>query len=345
MASRRWKDIAERLYAYAKPSVGLRATDDDIRFAYRLLLDREPDETGWQAFRAILKARQMTPRDIAAAILGSDEFLRIAGEQVQYAQIKLPGRLMCIPTDDRDIGQAILNHHRYEPGVERALRALLKSGHCFLDVGANLGYFTLLAAALVGDTGSVHAVEPLDKNLQCLYASVEINGFRQVRVHPYAATASDHILAFTTDPGTSNAHQSANNHSNGVHLRAAGIQLDVLFANLQRVDVVKLDVEGMEPSAWQGMLQLLAHHQPSVIIEFHPQALRDNGKVQPAAFLDSLFAYGTVNILYDNGPSKPCRNPKAILEAIDGNASAMTHLNLLLEPQLRRYAECAKVDV
>lgn len=162
--NRAWSRIAERLRQYVSRSSGLTATTDDIRFAYRLLLGREPDDSGLKAFRGMLMTRSLTPPDIASAILGSDEFLGISQEKLPFVQIELPGRLMCLPNDDRDIAHEIKKNLRYEPGVEKGIHTILRAGSCFIDIGANLGYFSLLAASIVGEKGTILAVEPLDRN-------------------------------------------------------------------------------------------------------------------------------------------------------------------------------------
>ncbi len=335
MGIRRWKDIAESLRSLTGKSSALRATSEDIRFAYRLLLGREPDEAGWKAFLPLLKSRRLAPQEIASAILGSDEFLHSSGEHQKYIEVTLRGRTMFVPSDDRDIGRAIVDHQRYEPSVEIVLRKILHPGACFIDVGANVGYFALLAASLVGPTGKVYAVEPMDKNLQCLYAAALRNGFTQLCIYPYAAAASAQILSFTTDAGTSNAHASALTGAGEFDaVRVPAIALDDLLSDVSQVDLIKLDVEGMEPQAWRGMEQLLSRCRPRIVIEFHPNALRQAGTVNPEAFLDTLFAYGAVSVLRDDRSPMLCSMPGQILvqfESADTNGS-ITHLNLLLEP-------------
>lgn len=330
--NRAWSRIAERLRQYVSRSSGLTATTDDIRFAYRLLLGREPDDSGLKAFRGMLMTRSLTPPDIASAILGSDEFLGISQEKLPFVQIELPGRLMCLPNDDRDIAHEIKKNLRYEPGVEKGIHTILRAGSCFIDIGANLGYFSLLAASIVGEKGTILAVEPLDRNLQCLYASVIANSFSQICIYPYAAADKRCIVSLTTDPGTSNAQimDSAASSCNSIPQRASGIALDQLFLNLSSVDLVKIDVEGMEPKVWFGMTKLLSRCRPAVIIEFHPEALRRVG-ADPMSFLKQLQAYGAMSILHDDAAAEICYSCDCVWAQFKMSPNR-THVNLCLQP-------------
>ncbi len=117
----------------------------------------------------------MTP--IAKSLIASEEFKRVVGGNQEPAEIKLDGYSLFVRSSDRDIGSAIAKGVSYEPHVSALLRRELARGDTFLDVGANIGYFTMMAANLVGPSGKVVAVEPMDKNLQLLYLGIEKNGF------------------------------------------------------------------------------------------------------------------------------------------------------------------------
>src|SRR5690606_15185214 len=90
----------------------------------------------------------------------------------------------------------------YEPHVTAEVRRLLQPGMTFVDVGANIGYFALLAASLVGAQGKVIAFEPNLENCELLRRSIAANGFDDfVHVHPYAV--AEKAQFFTLDVGTS----------------------------------------------------------------------------------------------------------------------------------------------
>jgi len=78
---------------------------------------------------------------------------------------------MVAATSDHDVGRSLIHAQRYEPHVTAVVRKLVRPGHTFLDLGANIGYFTLLAASLVGESGKVISVEPNLENLRLTWAA------------------------------------------------------------------------------------------------------------------------------------------------------------------------------
>lgn len=181
---------------------GLKATVEDVRHAYRLLLGREPDEEGAQTFHRMIAERAPSPPDLARHFLGSQEF--VALESIALAEVELGDFIMVVRSDDEAVGQAIRDTRQWEPHVTSELRSRLHEGAAFLDVGANIGYFTALAARLVGPSGRVVAIEPMDKNLQLIYATVERNGFSHVRMEPFAASDGAGIVCMGTHGSSSN---------------------------------------------------------------------------------------------------------------------------------------------
>ena len=77
-----------------------------------------------------------------------------------------------------------------EPSVQRTLRAIIRPGDVFLDIGANVGFFTILGARLVGDSGSVVAFEPEPRNVAALRDNVALNDFANVTVVAAAVSSS-----------------------------------------------------------------------------------------------------------------------------------------------------------
>ncbi len=154
-----------------------------------------------------------------------------------------------------------------EPGVQEALRRLVAPGSVVWDVGANLGFFSLLAARL---GASVEAFEPLPGAAAALRSNVALNGMDgAVRVHERAAgAAAGRAPLLVVDEG-SWSHLAVR----GPHLRAVGtVEVEVAALDelaLPAPAVVKLDVEGSELAVLQGMRATLAAARPAVICELH----------------------------------------------------------------------------
>lgn len=182
----------------------------------------------------------------------------------------------------------------YENFFTQLLEALLEPGMTFLDVGANIGVYTALAARLVGPAGKVIAIEPFPDNVALMRETLALNGFENVTIA--ALAASDRA-------GEASLYLSGDNH--GDHRlcdhsrtrRAVTVQtqtLDVLAQEngVARADVIKIDTQGSEAAVFAGMCNLMsAKPAPIILTEFWPWGLRQTGK-DPRAFLEEIIAAG-----------------------------------------------------
>lgn len=168
----------------------------------------------------------------------------------------------------------------YELDTARTIKRLLRPGDTFVDGGANIGYFTLIAAKAVGRTGRVHAFEPQPDNRRRLEEHVAMNGLSDV--------ITIHDVALSDQPGEVTLHTFENPAANhGQSTFFAGTQAtrkvtvrtvrldDYLPAVVPRV--IKLDIEGAEPLAIAGMRETLRAHRPAVIVELNATTLARAG--------------------------------------------------------------------
>lgn len=323
--------------------VGFHATTQDILYAYRLLLGREPEPEGVDYFESLITRTPMSPDRLARFFLDSSEFLAKYGHvsKDEIIEVPLDGYSMFVRTSDRDVGAIIDRDRVYESHVTSALDQCLTPGMTFVDVGANIGYFAAFAACRVGSSGRVIALEPLDKNLQLIYATIWKNHFDWVEVFPYAAGASTHFVSMSTGPRTSNAEiVRSDATSDRPDVFAPVRKLDDLLANLDRADIVKFDIEGYEPYAWRGFQRGLQRLSPLIFTEFHPYCLERNTDVEPAAYLRMLFEYGReVEVLHDDGNRICCASPEAVMAEwraanAKRGAGGTWHLDLRVLPRV-----------
>jgi FkbM family methyltransferase len=164
----------------------------------------------------------------------------------------------------------------YEPGVQEQLRKLLGAGCTFWDVGAHVGFFTLLASRLVGEGGHVRAFEPVEENRVRLQTALDLNGARNVTVHgcALAADAGERMLY---------AHEASNmwtlvpERGEDQRVRIECRTLDELTSALGPPDLIKIDVEGAEVDALRGGRELLMRRRPTLIVEFTDDAAQAAG--------------------------------------------------------------------
>jgi FkbM family methyltransferase len=159
--------------------------------------------------------------------------------------------------------------------------SLLQPGMTFLDVGANVGYYSLLAAPLVGASGGIHAFEPVSTMHEMLRSNFERNQIRQ-------AVANRLIVSDSSGPKTINLSPEDNCGSSSVGIVLRGdhrtetvesITLDDYLRQrgLARVDVIKMDVEGHETAVLRGASALLREKRPVWLIEVRENLLRQSG--------------------------------------------------------------------
>jgi FkbM family methyltransferase len=153
----------------------------------------------------------------------------------------------------------------------RALDQLLQLGDVFIDVGANIGLYTLKAARLVGATGKVLALEPGREAFAQLQANLALNAFPWVTTLREAASDHDgaavlHHVPLGDDPQAFSliAHPLAVEGETVAVRRLDAIAMD---AGLERIDLIKIDVEGAEPQVLDGMAQMLTTTRPAVLFE------------------------------------------------------------------------------
>ena len=179
----------------------------------------------------------------------------------------------------------ILGHH--EPEVQELLTEVLRPGSVYYDAGANVGFFAVIAARLVGPSGKVVCFEPLPDNARQIEYNATLNGFSNITVCRDALGGSDRTEIFQTSAeptwGMLSAVGKPPDQASG-QISVSVRTLDSLRASsdFPPPDVIKIDIEGAEAEALMGASITLREHRPILVIELH----RTNAAV--IAVLDQL---------------------------------------------------------
>ena len=154
----------------------------------------------------------------------------------------------------------------YERHMQRLFREHIRPGATVFDVGANAGFFTLLASKLAGDSGRVYAFEPLPRNLEFLERHIELNELANVHVESLAIAATSGEAHFRIAQ-----HASMGGLSEEGDLRVVTASLDDLIATgrATRPDFIKMDIEGAESDALRGAKELLAGGPLTIALSTH----------------------------------------------------------------------------
>ena len=195
--------------------------------------------------------------------------------------LKAPLSIFIHGEQDQHVSRSLRDSGVWEPYESSLVLALLQPGQVFVDVGANIGYFSLLAASRVGEGGAVFAFEPDAVNFALLTRSIELNGPQGIVEATQAGlAASDGEAQLYLSEDNLGDHQI---FASGEGRRSRPIELlsgaGFLTDRLSRLDLLKIDTQGSEFGVIQGLMPLLTSlaKVPRIIIELTPLSLRQCG--------------------------------------------------------------------
>jgi FkbM family methyltransferase len=153
----------------------------------------------------------------------------------------------------------------YEPAVVEALESAVRPGMTCVDAGAHIGYMTLIMVRAAGPTGCVVAFEPSETNCGRLRENLALNSVENAIVVQAFVSAGEGLAHLADGPSSFEHHLDV---AGGELETAPSVALDGYFAD-RKVDFVKLDVEGADELAVEGMRRILAEDRPTVLLEDH----------------------------------------------------------------------------
>lgn len=181
----------------------------------------------------------------------------------------------------------------YGPLLTSVIGRELKEGDVAIDIGANIGTYTLVCAGRVGALGKVYAFEPDPQNFHLLQRNIELNRYRNVVPVQKAVTQeTGEALLYLSDSDTGD-HRVYDSHEDREFIRIDGIRLDDYFQGYAgKVDFIKLDIQGSEAEALQGARTLIEKNlNLKIVTEYWPKGLEACG-TKPEDFLRLLSDWG-----------------------------------------------------
>jgi FkbM family methyltransferase len=325
------------------------ATIEDLYHCYRLILGRKPDDHGWNALSSMVD--QLTVDDLVLIFMTLPEFKNrevfrkmLGKDEAQPVVAQVDTLKLYVSPNDMAVGHAIHTQGSYEAHVAAAIKETLEPGMVFVDVGANIGYFSLLAAQLVGARGKVLAFEPNQRNCTLLHMSVALNNLANVEIYPYAVAERDASVVFDTLTGSNGIvgttlevdESQLDTLAHKTLVRS--VRLDGILANLRRLDVIKMDIEGAEYRALVGAQQLVEKHRPIIFAEYSPGWLPSISQVSGRDLLLLFIEMGyTLSIIEFSGGLVDCgQDPDRVLDYFQKNA--LDHIDLVAHPLSDRTA-------
>ncbi|MBV9842404.1 MAG: FkbM family methyltransferase [Sphingomonadaceae bacterium] len=197
---------------------------------------------------------------------------------------------MYVDTTDVGIAPHLMLDGYWEMWVTEILASLTRPGMVVADVGANVGYFTLLMADICGPSGRVFAFEPNPRIAELLQRTVTLNGFWPwVSIHTDPLSdvdgASVDLIVPVNDPKNAHIVSSPEGQGQGIPVVTQRFDSKEVF---RTVEMAKIDVEGAEEAVWRGMTAMLnGSALKTVVIEFAAARYID-----PEGFLSELTSHG-----------------------------------------------------
>jgi len=190
-------------------------------------------------------------------------------------------RLRLLPGNETS--RAIFVTGRYEPNEFCVLDRVLQPGMTFVDAGANMGLYSLFAAGRVMPHGRVLALEPSRREFEILVGNVEANQLQNVRTLPVALSDRRGTAELLVAPLANAGHNTLGSFGYGTALErreAVPVErLDDIIRDegIERVDMIKMDVEGAEMLALRGAAEVLRQFHPMLLLEVSDRTLRHQG--------------------------------------------------------------------
>ncbi|MEQ1742445.1 MAG: FkbM family methyltransferase [Candidatus Nitrotoga sp.] len=272
--------------------------------------------------RWLLMARGMHPSQMWGRVFNLD----------QKELVSLDGFDLYVMPNDY-IGSQVIRNKSYEPHVTSLIKNTLGKEDVFLDIGANIGYFTMLASSIVKKGGGkVIAFEPNPQNLQLIYSSMQKNCAENIDIYPYAVSNTASILRFTnvgSNGGVVTKHSKDQKH----FFLVQSVVLDVILKDEAKISLIKIDIEAHEPFALKGMDELIKKHQPKIITEFHPWAMRLNNLGDPSVYLDQILDLGyRLSIIKPTGELMDASCSHDVILHWESLGVETIHLDLFAQP-------------
>jgi FkbM family methyltransferase len=179
----------------------------------------------------------------------------------------------------------------YERSELKTLDKFLNKDSIFIDVGANIGLYTLCASKLIGENGKVFCFEPYSENFNSLTNNIAINNLLNVQAEKLAVGEKEGSIKLYYDTREKNLGMVSSNYiEDSFSEEVKMVSLDSYLQNkpFDRIDFIKIDIEGSEYSALLGMQNILTTYYPSLLIEILDNNELSDNSARINAYLEKL---------------------------------------------------------
>lgn len=233
---------------------------------------------------------------------------------------------------DEALSQCIIKDGFYEAYETEWFTNIVRAGDTVVDIGANMGWYTLIASRIVGNTGKVIAFEPEQSNFELLTKNVSTNGMDNVTCYQKAVGENNRTVLFYKCPENSGHHCAWERDTSWDSKPIQQVSLDAILADEPHVNVIKIDVEGAEHLVLAGAKKTIERSSNLVLFleVWFSGILRNGGN--PCELLEYLDSAGfrLYQIIEWNKLLRPLDSMDSLrLEICHSNPNSNTLMNLL----------------
>ncbi|MGV3609895.1 MAG: FkbM family methyltransferase [Fluviicola sp.] len=238
-------------------------------------------------------------------------------------------KMIIDPSVDQGVELALFETGTYEKGTIQLLGNYLKPGYAFLDIGANIGLMSVIASKIVGDKGIVYAVEANPGTVPILSANIQLNDCSNIQLMPFALSDVKGFAFLFENWEVNRGGASLISQSNvekGIKVRME--RIDDVFDENERIDLVKIDVEGFEPQVIHGGMNWFKKKLPVFIIEVSEKREKEVGP-SPREIMELVQTIGTYTFYKQKGT----KERKGKLVEIKTEKELPKHDNIICIPK------------
>lgn len=174
--------------------------------------------------------------------------------------------------EDKYLDKCIIQNGIFEESSTQIIKQLVKKGNVVLDIGANIGYYSVLFSKLVGYTGKVFCFEPTEHYSNVLKMNLEANNIQNTDIFKIGLSNKNQELEIQIGNSSATLHPIENQVSTKKELiKLTTLDEFIKHHHLQKIDFVKIDIDGHEPLFFEGAQKTLDKYNPIVLLEVnHP---------------------------------------------------------------------------
>jgi len=317
------KSVQKTRMDYHSENLGKVSMDLKLRNAFEALYGREPKGSEAEVLNHVaIGSGKKTIAGLYRAIIAAFDrqtlatpfTIRFGGNDVIYCVLN--GFELATDEVDISVGAPMRAYQQYEPHMTNFFKSYIKPGMTVVDVGANIGYYSLLASRLVGDSGKVLSFEPNSENCRLILLSLRKNNCSNVHLHPIGLSNSLGVAYFSPHIGSNGGFFPSDDQTlmNPNCIVIPTIRLDDAIGG-SKIDFLKMDTEGAEGLVVAGARRTIERDRPIVTSEFSMEMLPRVSGIDCMEFLDFFrsLRYSMYVISQTTGEPQFVENPQTFL--------------------------------